>query len=319
MAKDTCRNAQGEKVVGFAEMVETLLQAMEKGDSPWQRPWLLDRPRNATTGICYRGINAMWLSFQAKRKGWTDLRFLTDKQLRDIGGEPKQGSGRKSPIAFWKPLEKPARKLANGNWEAGARQNDAGQWVKDLWIIREYYVWNVAQVNVDPAKLRRSEITRQDIPANEAAEALISNMAQPPMIAHGGDSAFYSPTLDVINLPEAATFRSQPEYYATKLHEVVHSTGHPSRLNRFKENESGIFGSETYSAEELVAEMCAASLVAFCGMEAPVANSAAYLRSWAARLRKDPKQIMAAAKRAEAAYDYLTAPATPEAEEGEAE
>jgi antirestriction protein ArdC len=143
-------------------------------------------------------------------------------------------------------------------------------------------------------------------------------MAQPPMIVHGGNSAFYSPTMDAINLPEVETFKSQPEYYATKLHEVTHSTGHPSRLNRFKESESGIFGSETYSAEELVAEMCAASLVAFCGMVAPVANSAAYLRSWATRLRKDPKQIMGAAKRAEAAYDYLTAQPA-ETEEGEAE
>lgn len=311
MSKGACKNQAGDKVTGFDEMLETLLQAMESGKNPWQRPWLLDRPRNATTGIEYRGINALYLSFAAMKRGWTDLRFLTDKQLRERGGEPIQGSGRKSPIAFWKPLEKPAKKLANGKYQAGAKQNKAGEWVVEIWLIREYYVWNIAQVTIDPAKLAKSELATRDIPLNGEAERLVTAMAPSVHLSEGWNGASYLPDSDQIRMPARETFKSQPEYYATLLHEVTHSTGHPSRLGRFRAGDSVIFGSETYSAEELVAEMCAASLVAYCGMEAPVANSAAYLRGWATKLRTEPRQaIMTAASRAQAAYDFLTKPAT---------
>lgn len=319
MSKTSCKNSAGEKVVGFGEIVETLLREMEQGRSPWQTPWLVNRPRNATTGISYKGINAFWLHHVAKTRGWDDARFLTDKQLRERGGEPVQGSGRKTPIVFWKPLEKPARKLDNGSWEAGASEVSDGaggtKMVKIIWLIREYYVWNVAQVKIDPAKIKKSEFAATDVPSNELAESLVTGMVNAPTVNHIGNEASYNPTTDTISLPSRESFKGQAEYYGTLLHEATHATGHPSRLNRFKAKESSLFGSDTYSLEELVAEMTAASLVAYCGMVPAITNSAAYLRSWAEKLRRDPRQIMSAAKKAQEAYEFLTGPETVDSEE----
>jgi antirestriction protein ArdC len=303
MSKGACINGKGEKVVGFDEMVERLLTAMESGTNPWQQPWLTERPRNATTGVEYHGVNAMWLHFVCASRGWTDRRFLTDKQLQEKGGEPLPKCGRKFPIAFWKPLEKPARKLANGSYSKSARQNAAGEWVEDVWIIREYYVWHISQVKVDAAKLAKSEVSRRDVGTVELAEELLSADSLPET-QHEGDSAFYSPAGDYIRIPARDTFKTAAGYYSVRFHEAAHATGHPSRLNRFKRDET-LSGHQNYSLEELTAEMTAPSLVAYCGMEAEVTNSAAYLKGWATSLRANPKHLMTAASRAQKAYEWI--------------
>jgi antirestriction protein ArdC len=91
-----------------------------------------------------------------------------------------------------------------------------------------------------------------------------------------------------------------------------HSTGHSSRLHR--ENFDGVqaFGGESYSKEELVAELTAAYLSGVAGIEREtIPNSAAYLKSWIARLRGDSKLIVGAASQAQRAADYILARTEP--------
>jgi antirestriction protein ArdC len=140
-----------------------------------------------------------------------------------------------------------------------------------------------------------------------------------PTITHdGGYRAFYVPATDSVHMPAKGSFHSSGDYYVTLLHEMSHSTGHSSRLNRHG-LETGIapFGSETYSKEELVAEISAAFLAAECGIKFDLPNSAAYVASWLRVLSNDRKMVIVAAGQAQRAADFILNRRTPESEQGE--
>ena len=120
-----------------------------------------------------------------------------------------------------------------------------------------------------------------------------------------GDKAFYRPSTDEVVLPIRKQFMSTAEYYSTVFHELTHSTGHASRLNRL--TQAAFFGSEDYSKEELVAEIGAAALVNHVGLETSnsIRNSAAYIQNWLKVLRDDKRFIVSASGRAEKAVNLI--------------
>jgi len=108
-------------------------------------------------------------------------------------------------------------------------------------------------------------------------------------------------------LPIAEAFNTSEEYYSTAFHELVHSTGHQSRLNRKEIVETNNFGSHDYSKEELVAELGAAFLCAECEIvDRVIGNSTAYVSGWMEKLEKNPKWIVMASSKAEKAFRYIT-------------
>ena len=122
------------------------------------------------------------------------------------------------------------------------------------------------------------------------------------------DEAYYSPSCDRVVLPRADQFNSTAEYYSTAFHELAHSTGHQSRLDRLRA--TARFGSESYSNEELVAEITAAALMHHTGLETKgtFRNSTAYIQNWLTALRNDKRMIVTASGAAAKAFDYITAP-----------
>jgi antirestriction protein ArdC len=135
---------------------------------------------------------------------------------------------------------------------------------------------------------------------------LVDAMPQRPTILHGHQRACYTPATDTLHLPSPACFQSPEAYYATVFHELVHATGHPSRLNRATLTDLCLFGDPTYAKEELVAEMGASYLCGVCGIaNVTLANSAAYLQSWAAALHHDATLLVQAAAQAQRAADYI--------------
>jgi antirestriction protein ArdC len=125
-------------------------------------------------------------------------------------------------------------------------------------------------------------------------------------------SPAYSPTSDLIMMPPLEAFDDAAAYYATSAHEHAHWTGHGSRLAR---DLSGRFGSDSYAAEELVAELAAAYVAAVLDVEThPRADHAQYLASWIRVLRSDSRALFRAATLAQAAADYLIAAARREQE-----
>jgi hypothetical protein len=102
------------------------------------------------------------------------------------------------------------------------------------------------------------------------------------------------------------SFEKDAAYFATLFHELIHATGHGSRLNRPTLNESTGFGSDPYCKEELIAEMGAAFLCGQAGIsESILENSAAYIQNWLEQLKNDNKLIVQAAGQAQRSADFV--------------
>jgi antirestriction protein ArdC len=170
-------------------------------------------------------------------------------------------------------------------------------------LLRFYHVFNAAQcdgLGNHPVPI--------EAPANVVSkpDEIVAHMPQPPLIKHGMTRAYYSPHEDCIGLPARERFEREEEYYSTLFHELVHATGHETRLKRVTLTESAGFGSNPYCKEELIAEMGAAFL---CGqaeiVERTIDNTAAYLKGWLEQLRSDKTLIVQAAAQAQKAADFI--------------
>lgn len=153
----------------------------------------------------------------------------------------------------------------------------------------------------------------------QEAEKIIKGYKDAPKIVHDNpNEAYYNAEKDLINVPEKGFFNSIYEYYSTLFHEIIHSTGHPKRLNRFKEDEESVFAADSYSLEELVAEIGAAMLCQHAGIaEKTIKNSTAYIQSWLKVLQNNKKMIFTAAGGAQKAVDYVLGIQTEEEKESD--
>ena len=155
---------------------------------------------------------------------------------------------------------------------------------------------------------RKSEPTENQpqVQPIETCERVVDEWLGRPTIKNGGDYASYSKVLDCVQMPGRACFDNVEEYYSTLFHELTHSTGHPTRLNRSSLVDFERFGDHNYSRYELVAEMGAAFLAAYCGIEnRTLDNSAAYLANWLDALKNDSRLVLVAASQAQKAADLI--------------
>ena len=195
-------------------------------------------------------------------------------------------------VSFWKFNE-----YAKENSKSGELEN------KTSVLLRYYRVFNIEQC--EGLKALHGDDRKPVNPIAEC-ESIANRMPNAPRIEQHSH-AFYRPSADLVGMPSRNCFESPEGYYSTLFHELTHSTGHTSRLNRFEENSTDHqFGSESYSKEELVAEMGAAMLAGIAGISrATLGNSASYLQSWINRLKSDSRLIISAASHAQKAADYI--------------
>ncbi len=176
-------------------------------------------------------------------------------------------------------------------------------------MARAYTVFNATQCELPPAWAERAKVEQRAIdPVLKigACEKIVADMPGRPAITHGGDSAFYRPSVDQVTMPEASSFEAPELYYSVLFHELTHATGHAGRLNRPGVVDAGRFGDTNYSKEELVAEMGAAFLCGVAGIDNRTTDtSVSYIRGWLKRLRDDPRLLVQAASQAQRAADYI--------------
>jgi antirestriction protein ArdC len=166
--------------------------------------------------------------------------------------------------------------------------------------LRYYTVFNVEQC--DGIKAPGSDKVNNPI---EECERIVAGMPNSPAMVQDA-RAWYRPANDTVGIPSRQAFGSAEEYYSTLFHELTHSTGHPLRIGREGIEMLNTFGSESYSKEELIAEMGAAMLAGIAGIERrTLANSAAYLQSWIEVLKSDSRMVVFAASQAQKAADYI--------------
>lgn len=275
-------------------ITERICAQLEKGTIPWQKPWNSPEgsnllPRNLASGKAYRGVNVFLLHAMAYESPY----WVTFKQAQERGGTVRKGE-KATPVVFWKWLD--------------SDQVDENGKARRIPLLRYYSVFNVAQC--DGVEYPQPEVKTREIAPIDAAQAIVANMPKCPTILHGGDRACYSPSLDVVKMPELGTFRSAEDYHNVLFHELTHSTGHESRLKRKgvsgSDGEWSAFGSTPYAREELVAEMGAAFLSGHAGIvERTLDNSAAYVAGWLSRLKDDSKLVVVAAAQAQRASDFI--------------
>ncbi|HEY1601467.1 MAG TPA: zincin-like metallopeptidase domain-containing protein [Pirellulales bacterium] len=275
-----------------------IVQQLEQGVIPWRRPWggPDGAPRNACTRKAYRGVNVFLLGAASYDAPY----WLTYRQAGLFGGHVRKGE-RGWPIVFWSINE---------------TADEETRLPKRRFVLRYYTVFNVEQCDGLPAR-----VTNRDMPPAldfrplEVCERVLAGLpADHATMKHVGNQACYVPSLDEIRMPKPDRFCSAEDYYSVLFHELTHSTGHKSRLNREGIEAAAPFGSPIYSREELVAEMGAAFLCGHCGIDVPTlqVNQAAYVAGWLHRLRGDARLVVEAAAQAQKAADWLLGQSTAE-------
>lgn len=273
------------------EVTDRVLAEMKAGAAPWIKPWSAYAkgdaiPRNATTGRPYSGANVILLWTARAALGFPTGRFLTFKQALEAGGNVRKGE-RGHKVYFVSTIEH--------------TDEETGKPVR-IPFLKEYTVFNVSQCDNLPAKLTDPDapprVRNTDARNAEADDFLSETGAQ---INEGQGQASYSTAFDRISMPAFEGFASAAHFYCTVFHELVHWTGHKSRLDRDIKNR---FGSHGYAFEELVAELGAAFLCAEFGFDGELRH-ASYLSSWIKLMEDHDRAFFSAASMAQKAVDHL--------------
>ena len=308
-------------------IIEGLEEAVKTGGkAPWNKPWSSDGslPTSYNTGKLYRGVNVLllhmagyesptWLTFKQAKEAAVREAKANGRQIDETAVKTKYGEkltytengkpfaggvkkGEKScPVVFWNWIMKDAN---------GKTTKDPAKAEKRIPFLKYYNVFNIAQC--EGVKDKWTPKPEKDHKPIEEAVAIVEAMPNAPTIEHKEAKAYYRPSTDTVNMPRLGLFDGPEEYHSTLFHELVHSTGHASRLNRDGVTGQNSFGSKDYSKEELVAEMGAAMLCGVVGIENQIIdNSVAYLRSWIKSLNDDPKMAVMAGAQAQKAADYI--------------
>lgn len=269
----------------YAAVTDRIIAQMERGIIPWNKPWIACgcQAVSHVSGKPYSLLNQMMLGKAGE--------YLTFKQVQAEGGKVKKGE-KSSMVVFWKWIE---------------HKDEETEEVKKIPFLRYFNVFHIDQCEGIEAKWA-GEPLNEHASADEAAEQIMADYLSRSGVKltnESGDRAYYQPSTDCITLPLREQFAQTAEYYGTAFHEMVHSTGHESRLNRLEK--LAFFGSESYSKEELVAEIGSAALVNHVGLETSDSfkNSAAYVQNWLKALQNDKKLIVSASSKAEKAVGLI--------------
>ena len=290
------------------EMLNSLLESMENDPGAWQKGWFSFShiPENGATGKRYRGLNVLFLYGAAKKKGFEDPRWVTYNQAHDLGATIKGGE-KASSVFFYREYDKATKRDFDPKTIADLPEDEQLAYREENVrnVLKYSAVFNAEQCENFP-KLERKEMSPEEQEKrNRRCETIINHSAA-PIHTDGGDSAYYNPATDSIHLPRFNSFKTVQDFYATALHEIAHSTGHESRLNR---DLSGAFGSQKYALEELRAELSSVFMQVDLGIDlsgAEVKNHAAYLRSWLTSIQDDPQAFYKAATDADKICKYIS-------------
>lgn len=299
----------------FAEM---LIKRMEEMQKDWHKGWIgggsmFGLPQNIS-GRTYEGSNAFLLFLHTAENGYKAPVYMTYGQLYKEGAHVLKGE-KAVPVFKWgfSIKDKDGKKVTEEEFHN--MTDDEKKECKRRPFLKIYPEFNIDQTNMSEVNKEKydavvSQFRKTDVPTitdgmyvNKAIDRMMEKQEWVCKIQYDKEEkgAYYSPAKDIVVLPTKAQFRIHPddpeecfkdgqEYYGTALHEMAHSTGHPSRLDRLK---PAAFGSPEYAKEELVAELTSAMVGNTLGFDRRISdNNVAYLQNWTSALRKEPKFIV---------------------------
>lgn len=295
------------KNVVYKMITDKVIEGLKNDGLKWFKPWKNKdgeyvMPKSYTSKECYSGINYWMLSAAIRHYGWESSEFITFKQASALGGKIKKGA-KSQEVVYYSVMyfhNDKCYKSLKALQNAGLTPKTKG--VTEYWHPLYFRVFNLDQTEgvemVDLDKVKEEPNIFESIPN---ADKVYDNYNNAPKLVHDRPQAFYNPSKDLVNMPTPKSFVDSDSYYKTLFHELVHSTGHKSRLNR--EGVTGIvnFGTETYSKEELVAEIGSLFLVEVAGLNPKdnVNNSQAYINGWCKALKDNEKWVLQASSQAQ--------------------
>lgn len=309
------KNKSDEILKKFAGMMVKIIKKANANN--WKKGWMgvngsiQGLPQNIS-GRTYSGGNSFFLMFNTAEKGYKTPVYMTFKQAKEQNLHVK--SGEKSvPIFKWglSIKDENGKKVSEEDYNAMSQEERATMDVRPFPKI--FHVFNIDQTNLEEVNKKRYDaiVARFKTPeqevkdtegmyVNEALDRMFEQKAWHANIQYDkpADQAFYSPSTDSIVLPMKEQFKlgktleevyhDGMEYYSTALHEMAHSTGHESRLDR----KFSVQGTDNYAHEELIAEMTSALVGSTMGFDRKILeNNANYLSGWLNRLRDKPETI----------------------------
>ena len=296
------------------QLVDQVLANLEKGNLFWTQGWVAaGAPESAVTGKKYRGINNLYLSLVAMAENYGDNRWATFRQMEEKGWTFKKdeeghtlGKGKSVSVEYYEMRDKETKRRFDRSVLDGMTFDEQREYMdKNVYWLRKFYrVFNCSLMDGVPAK----EMPTIDVNDRiEKAEAILDYWnANESKIVYGGSQAFYRPSTDEVHLPEREKFKSTQSFYDTAFHEIGHSTGHESRLNR---DLSGGFGSQSYAMEELRAEIASIFMAQDLGIEPSedrLQNNAAYIQSWKDEIKENPNALFTAIADADKIARYVS-------------
>lgn len=280
------------------ELTKQLISEMSQGELCWIKGWNSTgkRPYNPITKAVYKGGNRFRLMLAAHLEQYTDNRWVTFAQAKEKGWTVKKGEKgmlcEKWIFEEKKTIEDPI----TGEKETVYEELEHPK-------VNYFVLFNAAQVEGMPALEKQPELPKDE--QLMLADRFVRSSACPVIEQPGETEAYYSPERDEVHLPMRNSFYSSTEFLATAIHEMSHSTGHSSRLNRPQKN---AFGSKEYAKEELIAELSSVFVQADLGIDIgakQLSNHAAYLQNWIGALEENPNVLFQASSDASRASDFL--------------
>lgn len=309
------KNKSDEILKKFADMMVKIIKKTNANN--WKKGWMgvngsiQGLPQNIS-GRTYSGGNSFFLMFNTAEKGYKTPVYMTFKQANEQNLHVK--SGEKSvPIFKWglSIKDENGKRVSEEDYNAMSQEERVTMDVRPF--PKMFHVFNIDQTNLEEVNKKRYDaiVARFQTPeqevkdtegmyVNEALDRMFEQKAWHANIQYDkpADQAFYRPSTDTIVLPMKEQFKlgktpeevyhDGMEYYSTALHEMAHSTGHESRLDR----KFSAQGTDNYAHEELIAEMTSALVGSTMGFDRKILeNNANYLSGWLSRLRDKPETI----------------------------
>jgi antirestriction protein ArdC len=281
----------------YTRITADIVAQLEAGARPWHQPWNAKHAAGGITrplrnnGQPYQGVNILVLWLTAFQRGFACPIWLTFNQAKELGGFVKKGEHGATVV------------YANSFEKTGTDADTGEETTERIPFLKAYTVFNAEQVEGLPGHYYALAQTKPNLAERlDHAETFFTSTRFDTR--HGGNRAFYSPSLDYIQLPPFESFENRESYYSTRAHESIHATRHETRLNRSFDSKR--FGDDGYAVEELVAELGAAFLCADLGITPEVMpEHASYLNAWLKVLKADKRAIFTAASHASKAAEYL--------------
>lgn len=273
----------------YQDVTNRIIKALESGTAPWLKPWndaasppCLGMPYNAASNTGYNGVNVLLLWIERDERMFQSDGWMTFKQAKKAGGHVKAGE-KGTQIVLFKPLEI-------------TEVNDAGdEETKKIPLLRYFTVFNMDQIDgIEAAEV--SPVTTNSCSILELAAEVGCE------VRHGGNTACFIPSRDLVMMPAQDQFHGMDHYEATLAHELTHWTGGKARLDRPMQ---GRFGSRDYAFEELVAELGAAFICAQYGIVNADLRHDGYIEHWLGKLNDDKKFIFKASSHARQAVEWI--------------